>query len=128
MQVQELLVISTSSRSALFEAALCEALVYIEFLFITISFSISGTYGSVNIVNDTIEVDGDTTIDDYDETLFNLNCNNDTTTKLEFRPSLKPTNFGDIPAKEIIIVLLMLSLWIYSIVLTRRAWAHFLKE
>ena len=82
----------------------------------------------MNIVNDTIEVDGDTTIDDYDETLFNLNCNNDTTTKLEFRPSLKPTNFGDIPAKEIIIVLLMLSLWIYSIVLTRRAWAHFLKE
>ena len=89
-------------------------------------FSISGTYGSVNIVNDTIEVDGNT-IDD-DETLFNLNCSSGTATKLEFRPSLKPTNFGDIPAKEIIIVVLMLSLWIYSIVLTRRAWAHFLKE
>ena len=81
----------------------------------------------MNIVNDTVEIDGDT-IDD-DDTLFNLNCSSgDATTKLEFRPSLKPTNFGDIPAKEIIIVLLMLSLWIYSIVLTRRAWAHFLKE
>ena len=81
----------------------------------------------MNIVNDTVEIDGDT-IDD-DDTLFNLNCSSsDATPKLEFRPSLKPTNFGDIPAKEIIIVLLMLSLWIYSIVLTRRAWAHFLKE
>ena len=82
----------------------------------------------MNIVNDTVEIDGDT-IDD-DDTLFNLNCSSsgDATTKLEFRPSLKPTNFGDIPAKEIIIVVLMLSLWIYSIVLTRRAWAHFLKE
>ena len=45
-----------------------------------------------------------------------------------FRPSLAPTDFSEIPAKEIIIVILMLSLWVYSIILTRRAWYQFLKE
>ena len=40
----------------------------------------------------------------------------------------EPTKLGDIPAKEIIIVVLMLALWIYSIVLTRKAWYRILKE
>ena len=39
-----------------------------------------------------------------------------------------PTNLSEIPAKEIIIVLLMLSLWLYSINMTRRAWKRLLKE
>ena len=39
-----------------------------------------------------------------------------------------PTNLSEIPTKEVIIVLLMLSLWIYSIHMTRRAWHRLLKE
>ena len=39
-----------------------------------------------------------------------------------------PTNLSDIPAKEVIIVLLMLSLWLYAIHMTRRAWQRLLKE
>jgi hypothetical protein len=38
-----------------------------------------------------------------------------------------PTNLSEIPTKEIIIVLLMLSLWLYAIHLTRRAWVRLLK-
>ncbi len=40
----------------------------------------------------------------------------------------EPTDLSEIPAKEIIIVILMLSLWLYSIVLTRKAWYRILKE
>ena len=36
--------------------------------------------------------------------------------------------FSDIPPKEVIIVLLMLALWLYSIALTRKAWYRILKE
>ena len=39
-----------------------------------------------------------------------------------------PTNLSEIPAKEIIIVVLMLSLWLYSIHATRKAWHRLLKE
>ena len=39
-----------------------------------------------------------------------------------------PTDIGDIPAKEVIIVLLMLSLWFYSIILTWSNWNKILKE
>ena len=38
------------------------------------------------------------------------------------------TNLSEIPAKEVIIVVLMLSLWIYAIHMTRRAWQRLLKE
>ena len=38
------------------------------------------------------------------------------------------TNLSEIPAKEVIIVLLMLSLWLYAIHMTRRAWQRLLKE
>ena len=44
-------------------------------------------------------------------------------------PSLAPigiTNLSEIPAKEVIIVMLMLSL--YAIHMTRRAWQRLLKE
>ena len=34
----------------------------------------------------------------------------------------------DIPPKEVIIVVAMLGLWIYSIVITRRAWYRILKQ
>ena len=34
----------------------------------------------------------------------------------------------EIPIKEVIIVTMMLSLWIYSIVLTKRAWKQFLRD
>ena len=40
----------------------------------------------------------------------------------------EPTNLSEIPAKEIIIVVLMLSLWLYSIHATRKAWHRLLKE
>ena len=39
-----------------------------------------------------------------------------------------PTNLSEIPAKEVIIVVLMLSLWLYAIHMTRRAWQRLLKE
>ena len=38
------------------------------------------------------------------------------------------TNLSEIPAKEVIIVVLMLSLWMYAIHMTRRAWQRLLKE
>ena len=76
----------------------------------------SGTYGSVDVMNDT---------ESENDTLLTFNCS---TSDVDFQPSTNPTNLADIPAKEIIIVILMLSLWIYSIVLTRRAWYQFLKE
>lgn len=38
------------------------------------------------------------------------------------------TNLSEIPAKEVIIVMLMLSLWLYAIHMTRRAWQRLLKE
>ncbi|TRY70749.1 hypothetical protein TCAL_07346 [Tigriopus californicus] len=41
---------------------------------------------------------------------------------------LAPTNLSDIPPKEVIIVILMLLLWLYSILLTRKAWYRLLKE
>ena len=40
----------------------------------------------------------------------------------------KATNLSDIPAKEIFIVIMMLGLWVYSIILTRKAWYRILKE
>ena len=40
----------------------------------------------------------------------------------------KVTNLSDIPAKEIFIVIMMLGLWVYSIILTRKAWYRILKE
>ena len=78
--------------------------------------SFSGTYGSVDVTNDT---------ESENDALLSYNCS---TNDIDFQPSTNPTNLADIPAKEIIIVILMLSLWIYSIVLTRRAWYQFLKE
>ena len=39
-----------------------------------------------------------------------------------------PTNLSEIPAKEVIIVVLMLSLWLYAIHMTRRAWVRLLKD
>ena len=39
-----------------------------------------------------------------------------------------PTNLSEIPAKEVIIVMLMLSLWFYSIYMTRKAYHRLLKE
>jgi hypothetical protein len=38
-----------------------------------------------------------------------------------------PTDLSDIPAKEIIIVIMMLSLWLYSIVATWQLWHKILK-
>jgi hypothetical protein len=38
-----------------------------------------------------------------------------------------PTDLGEIPAKEIIIVIMMLSLWLYSIVATWQLWHKILK-
>lgn len=40
----------------------------------------------------------------------------------------KVTNLSEIPAKEIFIVIMMLGLWVYSIILTRKAWYRILKE
>lgn len=40
----------------------------------------------------------------------------------------KATNLSEIPAKEIFIVVMMLGLWVYSIILTRKAWYRILKE
>ena len=70
----------------------------------------------MNIVNDT----------DITENDISVNCTTSTTNQQDFQQN--STNLADIPAKEIIIVMLMLSLWMYSIILTRRAWYQFLKE
>ena len=51
-------------------------------------------------------------------------CINGTSYKL----GIEPTDFSAIPTKEIIIVILMLLLWVYSIILTRKAWYRLLKE
>lgn len=40
----------------------------------------------------------------------------------------EPTVLSDIPPKEVIIVVAMLALWVYSIVLTRKAWYRILKQ
>ena len=52
-------------------------------------------------------------------------CVNETNQSL---PPIGITNLSEIPAKEVIIVVLMLSLWIYAIHMTRRAWQRLLKE
>ena len=83
----------------------------------------SGTYGSVSLVNDTEVIPASSAGNCSSQTDFGGNEDEDF-----FRPSLAPTDFSEIPAKEIIIVILMLSLWVYSIILTRRAWYQFLKE
>ena len=52
-------------------------------------------------------------------------CVNETAVKL---PPVGITNLSEIPAKEIIIVLLMLSLWVYAVHMTRKAYERLLKE
>ena len=83
----------------------------------------SGTYGSVSLVNDTEVIPASSAGNCSSQTDFGGSEDEDF-----FRPSLAPTDFSEIPAKEIIIVILMLGLWVYSIILTRRAWYQFLKE
>ena len=55
---------------------------------------------------------------------YQTTCINGTSYKL----GIEPTDFSAIPTKEIIIVVLMLMLWIYSIMQTRKAWYRLLKE
>ena len=72
---------------------------------------------------------GDENSDTKNETLVDCSmtvANNSSTSDVVVGP--KVTNLEEIPAKEIIIVILMLGLWLYSIVLTRKAWVKILKE
>ena len=102
--------------------------------------------GLSNVANHTVESDNVHTIENtIDRSVLNENTDyaltpsplNYTTTYdgptvcvngtgVPVAPS--PTNLSEIPAKEVIIVVLMLSLWIYSIHMTRRAWHRLLKE
>lgn len=106
-------------------------------------YDVSGTYGVARVVNDTAKDILTTTLtpllsaadEDESETSESLqNCSLPLTTSNSTDALITPigmrkvTNLADIPAKEIIIVLLMLGLWIYSIILTRKAWYRILKE
>jgi len=51
-------------------------------------------------------------------------CINGTSYKL----GLEPVDFSAIPTKEIVIVIMMLALWLFSILQTRKAWYRLLKE
>ncbi len=82
---------------------------------IDVNLSFTGTFGHVDVINATAEVD------DYES-----DCGSGDGIPLD--PPVGATGIGDIPAKEIIIVVLMLALWIYSIILTRKAWYRILKE
>ena len=80
----------------------------------------------MSVLNTTITEDlGNTTLVTSldDETSETYNCTENGTEVVR-----KGTNLAEIPAKEIIIVVLMLGLWAYSIMLTRKAWYRILKE
>ena len=94
-----------------------------------------GTFGEVAVINGSVTFDpglNSTSQWAIDPSLAPPNaadlagsgsdCANGTRTDIE------PTILSEIPAKEIIIVCLMLALWIYSILLTKKAWYRILKE
>ena len=96
-------------------------------------FAISGTFGVVEVITNasvtTLSPLSDENSDTKNETLVDCSmtvANNSSTSDVVVGP--KVTNLEEIPAKEIIIVILMLGLWLYSIVLTRKAWVKILKE
>lgn len=121
-------------------------------------FTFSGTYGLVAVLNASIskgsetetlvttlapllsDVSGSGDSDSSDEFLDTASTNDTFVDCSRFSGTVSPnsgnmttnvhsaTNLSDIPAKEIVIVMLMLALWLYSIALTRKAWYRILKE
>lgn len=87
---------------------------------------LSGYETNSNILNDTTESTSFTVSPLNHTTLYNRPTICVNGTMIPVGPA--PTNLSEIPAKEIIIVVLMLSLWLYSIHATRRAWHRLLKE
>ena len=90
----------------------------------------SGTFGVVEVVKNASLTTLSPIVGDYDENQSGNDTfvNNCTLQGNSTQVERKPTNLGEIPAKEIIIVFLMLGLWVYSILLTRKAWYRILKE
>ena len=99
-------------------------------VFSTVLIIVSGTYGLVEVVKNAttispIVTDGDN--ESGNDTF--IDCTVALQTNITDEMGSKTyTNFDEIPAKEIIIVVLMLGLWFYSILLTRKAWVKILRE
>jgi hypothetical protein len=99
---------------------------------VKISWFFLGTYGLVNILNVTrTSLENVTKLPSLFED--DLSQSNETALDCQNQPNItrigpQVTNLSEIPAKEIIIVFIMLGLWLYSIVLTRKAWYRLLKE
>ncbi len=87
--------------------------------------------------------DGDINNDNSNNNSSDADCVEDSLTSLLNDTSLNSTGLDpggggvdpagasvlfDIPPKEIVIVVAMLGLWIYSIIITRRAWYRILKQ
>ena len=97
-------------------------------------FFVSGTFGVVEVITNasvtTLSPISDENSDSKNETLVDCSISvaNNSSLSEDVVMGPKVTNLEEIPAKEIIIVILMLGLWLYSIVLTRKAWVKILKE
>ena len=91
-------------------------------------FSFAGRYGAVAVLNATSQEFKSTLAPFLNASEIEENPTKNNTNFIDCFPSTQGTNLAEIPAKEIIIVVLMLGLWVYSIILTRKAWYRILKE